>query len=454
MAKGPARPAIWSRTLLPIGVLAAIACGREASTGSSASALTSNLPCDVQQVVSTRCLQCHSQTPKAGAPMSLATQADWRADHRGRPTSAWVGERIHDSAHSMPPGAPLDPKERDVLDAWIAGGTPPGKCEPAKAPDVQAPPCKADTILRAASPFAMGMKDDEYICFGVDVEVAKKRHVWAMFPEVDNANIVHHIQVFQAAASADPNPHPCAMGDAAEWKLIGGWAPGSGPVELPAEAGYPENPGTTHWVVQVHYNNVARRADQSDQSSFGLCTTEDLRPHDAGVIAFGALKFTIPPRSTHDVTCDFTLDDRFKGVHFFGGAPHLHKLGTALSIDRFPVDGTGVQSVLNVPSFDFNEQRGIPLSVDVTPGDRIQTRCEWKNPADRSVYFGEGTGDEMCLGFLTYYPAIAEQTVPFGGKDAPVFAWTTPSNNLPIMDTVRAQTGLTIPSPVCHEADR
>jgi hypothetical protein len=298
------------------------------------------------------------------------------------------------------------------------------------------------------------MQDDEYVCFGVDVQLAKKRHVWAMFPQIDNSSILHHLQVFQADAPADPNPHACAMTDSSAWKLVGGWAPGGGPIVLPPQAGYPEQPGTTHWVVQLHYNNVARRADQHDQTGFGLCTTEDLRQYDAGIIAFGALKFTIPPRTVHDVTCDFTLDDRFRGVHFFGGAPHMHKLGSALSMSRQPADGSALQSIMNVANFNFQEQHAIPFSVDVAPGDRIQTRCEWTNPNDRAVYFGPTTGDEMCLGFVSYYPAIEDEVVPFAGTEAPVFTWTTPANNLPIMDQVRSQTGRNIPAPTCHEADR
>jgi hypothetical protein len=386
--------------------------------------------------------------------MSLATQANWSADRGGRPTSAVVSQRIHDTVHSMPPGAPLDPKESGILDAWIAGGTPAGTCETKPAAAAEPPPCQADTILRGASPFNMGMQDDEYVCFGVEVDVAKKRHVWGMYPQIDNANILHHIQVFQASKALDPTPHPCALTDSGSWKLVAGWAPGGKPVLLPPEAGYPENPGTTHWVVQLHYNNVARRADQKDQSGFALCTTEDLRKYDAGIISFGGLKFTIPPRTTHDLTCDFTLDDRFKGVHFFGGAAHMHKLGSALTMDRHPADGSAVQSIMNVPNYDFQEQHGLPFSVDVGAGDRIETRCEWKNPSDRAVYFGESTSDEMCLGFVSYYPAIADQSVPFAGRDVPVFAWTTPANNLPIMDTVRAQTGAKIPAAVCHEDDR
>jgi hypothetical protein len=47
--------------------------------------------------------------------------------------------------------------------------------------------------------------------------------------------------------------------------------------------------------------------------------------------------------------------------------------------------------------------------------------CKWKNKDDTAVKFGEGTGDEMCFAFLTYYPRIT----------ADRFHWMAPS--LPLL---------------------
>lgn len=448
-----------SRTIL--GGLALVtmgACGDRAedAPSTSESALQSNLPCDVQEIINANCIQCHGTDPKAGAPMSLASQPDWAKVLRGQKVATSVGARIHDPVRPMPPGKRLGDSELAVLDRWIAAGAPAGECKAKVAPTAEAPPCEADTILRAPTPYSMGLKDDQYVCFGVDISVAQKRHIWAMVPQVDNTNITHHILVFQSEEAVDPKPHECGANGARDWKVMGGWAPGGGSILFPEEAGLPEKPGTTHWVVQVHYNNVARRVDQKDRSGFGLCTTDKLRPHDAGLITFGALRFAIPPRSDHGITCDYPLDERFRGVHFFGGSPHMHQLGKAMFMDKLPGGAPGPspqapQKIIDAKDFDFQEQRGSALSVDVAPGDHIQTRCEWKNPGARTVGFGEGTGDEMCLGFINYYPAIEDKYAVVSGSTVPVFNWTSPSNNLPIMDVVRAETGLSIPAPTCHE---
>lgn len=39
------------------------------------------------------------------------------------------------------------------------------------------------------------------------------------------------------------------------------------------------------------------------------------------------------------------------------------------------------------------------------PGDTLKTTCVFKSTGKKkTVFYGDGTNDEMCLGFLTYYP--------------------------------------------------
>jgi len=466
-----AQSLLWSRSnmtaaphrsafLLAASFSIFVACaGDESSTaGTSEGALVgANIPCDVQKVLATRCQNCHAPDGlKAGAPMPLATQADFARLRGGLPVHAIAKSRINDrSGKPMPPGPAIPESEQALLDDWLGRGAPAGRaCEAGAAalPKTFEKPCDADTMLKAKTPYTLRPdKDDQYVCFGVDVDRTAKRHVWAMYPEIDNASVLHHILVFQADKTEDPTPHACDSFGASEWKMMGGWAPGGGPIVLPSEAGYPENQGTTHWVLQLHYNNASRKTDQKDQSGFGVCTTDQLRQYDAGILAFGALRFTIPPRRTHGITCEFGLDERFQGAHFFGASPHMHKLGSALSIDRLFQNKTQTQNVIDAKSYNFEEQTGTKVSIDVSAGDTIRTRCEWKNPGDRAVTFGEGTGAEMCFGFVTYYPAIKDEYTTIAGRPAPVFNWSTPSNNLPIMDTVRKESGLAIPSPTCRE---
>ena len=45
-------------------------------------------------------------------------------------------------------------------------------------------------------------------------------------------------------------------------------------------------------MVQVHYANPTHAPGHLDASGFDVCTTAQLRPNDAGIMAFGTMSFT------------------------------------------------------------------------------------------------------------------------------------------------------------------
>ena len=393
------------------------------------------LPCDVDAILKARCQTCHAAEPKYGASAALVTWDDLQkpgpGGSAGKKVLDLVKERIHDDARPMPPSPQprLDAKELATIDGWIAGGAKASdaRCVTDKPSDGVKPlSCTPDTVLKPKTPFVMqpGSPRDQYVCFGVDIDLQKKRHVIGLAPKVDNKQIVHHILLFQTNQAESADPFPCASFGSAAWKLVAGWAPGGNNLELPKEAGFPEEKGKTHWVVQIHYNNATTQTG-TDQSGYELCTTENLRPNDAGVIAFGSTNFSIPPRSTHTIKCDYRLGQEFKGVSFFNASPHMHTLGAAMSTERL-AGGTGApQMVFQQKAFSFEAQANYPIQTTVAPNDVLRTRCTWKNPGDATVGFGEGTGDEMCFDFIGYYPNIPDRTL-FG---VPIFTWVTPSAN-------------------------
>lgn len=393
---------------------------------------TTGLPCDVDKVLKSRCQTCHGAETRYGASVPLVTWADLQKaapGASGKKVYELAASRIHDASRPMPPtpNPLLTAPEMATFDAWIAAGAKSSgeTCTSPKADDGVKPlSCKPDTTLKAGAKFAMPQGVvDEYVCVGVDINLTSKRHITALAPRVDNKTILHHILLFQSPKAESGTPTPCAAFGSAAWKLVAGWAPGGNNLELPAEAGFPEEKGTTHWVLQLHYNNAKNLAGQEDNSGYDLCTTETLRPNDAGVVAFGSTKFSIPPRSTTTVKCDYKLPATFKNVKFFNASPHMHTRGTAISTERLP-GGTGApETVFANPAFNFENQANFPIKATVAPGDVMRTRCTWKNAGDTSLAFGENTGDEMCFDFIGYYPNIPDKTL-FG---LPVFTWITPS---------------------------
>lgn len=381
------------------------------------------LPCDVAAILQKNCATCHGATPSFGAPNALVTYADLTKAASSGKMYEHVKDRVHATKGVMPPSpsSPLSAAELATFDAWVAAGAPASDaaCGPSGAdagPAVKPLSCTPDQFVRAGTPFTMPTgKADIYMCYGFEVATTAKRHVVGFAPKIDNPKIVHHLLLFQADAAYGTTPQECSSTTSASWRLVTGWAPGGPNMETPPEAGFPEDPGTTHWILQVHYNNTSgQAAGQVDKSGYDLCTTDKLRANDAAVMAPGTLQMTLPPRATTDITCDWSPLLIGK-VHLFGTTPHMHKLGTKMSTY---VTHNGVKTkVVDQQNFDFNYQSAYPASVDLEDGDTVSTRCAWNNTTDQAVKWGENTTDEMCFNFIPYYPKI----------DSPLWSWTTPS---------------------------
>lgn len=91
------------------------------------------LPCDVAKTLATHCWACHGETPMTGAPYSLVSRSDLLLDSstpdktRGQRSL----ERMRADMGPMPPvSLPRVPAaEIDVLEAWLAAGSPEETCE-------------------------------------------------------------------------------------------------------------------------------------------------------------------------------------------------------------------------------------------------------------------------------------------------------------------------------------
>ena len=74
---------------------------------------------DVKQIIDANCIECHSNPPQRGAPMSLITFEDVQS------RSGSISDRMKSASNPMPPesrGGLLDATVVKVVDDWIAGG--------------------------------------------------------------------------------------------------------------------------------------------------------------------------------------------------------------------------------------------------------------------------------------------------------------------------------------------
>lgn len=398
-----------------IVLMACSSSAPESSPGAGA-----GLPCAVADVFARRCQTCHGATPQYGAPMSLVTRADLAAASASDPSRRvfeQVAVRIHDDARPMPkaPNPRLDPADTKVLDDWIAAGAPARAAGEACAPSSGQPDagghlsCSPDVQVRPASPYALPADvDDILVCYGWESPHGSKRHITGLAPAIGATRQLHHVTLLQSDVAVSPVPGPCSPEAMSSWRSLYGWAPGAAGLELPPEAGLPEGPGT-HLVVQMHFVNPSHEAVQ-DTSGFDLCTTEQLRPNDADVMAFGTTEITIPARGSLAVDCSVPVPADGATTHLFAAFPHMHQLGTSIRTVARP-GGTGDPVDLGtVTAWDLGNQTWLPIDYTLRPGDVVESTCSWNNPSDHGVGYGPTSDDEMCFSYVMYFPKIEAST--------------------------------------------
>jgi hypothetical protein len=411
--------------------------------GSGGSAVSSGMPCAVQELLATRCQQCHSDPPQFGAPMPLLTRAHLlAATPSDANTSAGAHSvvRMKDSTKPMPqPPNPLaTAAEIAALEAWVTAGLPASEetCggsggssgsggSAGSGGSSSLATCTPDVSVKATAPWTIKQSTpDSYVCFGGKIAATgKKRHITEVSVAIDNKAHAHHLCVYDMGTKAVPTvPEECEAGGAAVagGKLLYCWAPGADPNTLPPEAGFPiDATSDTNVLIEMHYSNIQGAPDSTDLSAATFCTTENLRQYDADVMAFGSSKFSLPPAQSTTVEATITAQSTFlpEGwVRVIRGWPHMHLLGVGQSTEVFR-DGQKIGDLGSTSTYSFENQISYPVDVTLEPGDSIITKCLYNNSTTDTVKFGENTSSEMCYNFVTYYPRIS----------TPGWVWAAPT---------------------------
>jgi hypothetical protein len=79
---------------------------------------------------------------------------------------------------------------------------------------------------------------------------------------------------------------------------------------------------------------------------------------------------------------------------------HTHGTSARFDIHRGG-EATNKECMLDIPSWDFHWQGAYPFKTAKTfnPGDTLYLECHFDNSKGTTdLNWGEGTGDEMCLG--------------------------------------------------------
>lgn len=244
-------------------------------------------------------------------------------------------------------------------------------------------------------------------------------HMIATSPVLDNRQVMHHAVVFGCKGEIDKGigkPYKCGMIAHRNCSTIlsiwtlgqnGECYHGNGGMRLGVT-------GYTRLALQFHWNNPELATTYQDASGMTLYYTPKLRPNDAGVWMVGSDEFDIPPRretvEVHAVcTPGCTQKEMTQSIYVTAAWNHMHYLGVSETIEHYR-DGVKLRDVTNdvTYSYDSPKTHEFPTPFEVRPGDELRTTCRYNSMSrTKTTVWGDSTQQEMCYGFLYYYPAQA-----------------------------------------------
>lgn len=401
---------------------------------------------EVSRIIQEKCQSCH----RAGdiAPFALASYEDaktWAADIKRvveqRRMPPWKPVDAHDRFTSF---RGLTEDQRKTILDWIEAGSPEG--DPAGLPEPLPETGKwllgePDLMLEMPESYTPPRGKDMYRCFVLPTGLEQDQFVSAVDVSPGDRGIVHHVILYldvtgqsEKLDAADPGPgYTCYGGPGLDagigasgtfsitdllsvGNMLGGYTPGQRPEHLPPGIGLFLDK-RARVVMQVHYYST--RNSTEDRTSVGLYFSRQpvqKRLLWAPVVPLdnrGRLSMTIPAGAeNHTVSAQFSLPPlNLFDVSVVAVYPHMHLLGRRIEVEvRRPREASSERMIL-IDDWDFNWQGPYAYKepVRVPGGSSIRLACTYnnsasnpKNPAvePRTIQWGEGTEDEMCLAFL------------------------------------------------------
>jgi len=396
---------------------------------------------DVAPILRAKCAQCHRAGDIAPFPLtSFEAAFDYKDDVRNAVSEG-----------RMPPWKPvagygsfrdstaLTTEEKTTLLEWIDAGAPRG--DDADLPEVPAETGEwvlgePDQVLQMAEPYTAPRGRDMYRCFVLPAGGDQDRWVSAVDFLPGDRRSVHHIILYldpkgesERLDARDEGPgYTCFGGPGTTAGVesladvtallsngisLGGWAPGTRPHHLPDGTAM-KLPRGARIIMQVHY--YVRGGAEPDQTRIGIyyarsrVTRQLLQVPILPLDRRGRPSLEIPAGAEkHEVRTEFVVPPPISTtiVTIF---PHMHLLGTEIKADIVRLNGT-VEPLIYIDKWDFNWQGAYTYTepVPLSMLQRVRLSCTYNNSESnprnpnnplKTIRWGEGTEDEMCLVFL------------------------------------------------------
>lgn len=286
------------------------------------------------------------------------------------------------------------------------------EAQPGPVGDYQGPPeitgGEGQTLLEPAPPadgqqltserFTLEPGDEKYYCYTFRSPADGVRAITEIVPIA--TGVVHHEVIFQTLVDEPEGFFECPILQKATWQPI--WAGGAGArgLKLPSGVAFKIQPDT-QYMVQYHLLNTGASAVTS-RAAFNLHYAADADSQDpAGLFAMGSFNFEIPANTEKyelSVKCQAN-----KELKVFAAFPHLHQSGKRVTFETGAAEASAAMAY-EINPWKFGDQPMDPVDFTIRNGDFMRATCEWSNPSDRPIGYGESSNDEMCFMILFYHP--------------------------------------------------
>jgi hypothetical protein len=177
-------------------------------------------------------------------------------------------------------------------------------------------------------------------------------------------------------------------------------------------------PANQLFSINMHYLNRSPDPVLREAWINMYYADETLIEQEAKAVFLVAPLISVPPHSTGTVVSGGCAAPKARTVRLLNG--HFHENGKRFSVFRKRV---GEERELVYASYDWSDpyiayytnnatnpepngdlliSGGTSGVLQLNAGDKLEWECEFDNPTDRTVTFGETGGDQMCILFGMY----------------------------------------------------
>ncbi|MFT3766409.1 MAG: hypothetical protein QM820_12990 [Minicystis sp.] len=250
------------------------------------------------------------------------------------------------------------------------------------------PPTSTDpaSFTLTTDTFEVAPGDERYLCYATTLteDLAVDKFDYTALPGV------HHMLLARTLTPEPEGLSECNVLIRTSWVPLFGAGKGDVSLEAPKDAGY-VLPKGTQLLVQLHLLNTSP-TKISEKTSITMRKAATASPSPVSIYAFGTNVISIDPHQTAQVTNDCTTE---KDVEIFAWWPHMHKLGTSLTLEVGP-SPDNMKEVYRLDPWNFDDQHMQPVPLHIDKGSYTRVTCSYDNPKDEAVTFGESSNDEMC----------------------------------------------------------